>query len=110
MIYNSSDLEMESLVKLVDSNQEDVKGDKSGILLYNNKTVCADRFTTTLSVAMCRLLGYLNTRRWKARKNEGSYEINGGRLTCSSHGSDGCILEDYNECRTGLIVFLHCTG
>ena len=110
MIYNSPDVEMESLVKLVDSDQEDTEGDKSGILLYNNKTVCAGRFTTTLSVVICHILGYLNTRRWKAKENGGRFEINRGILTCSSHGSDGCLLQDDDECRTRLIVFLHCTG
>ena len=101
---------IKSLIKLVDSNYDDAEGDKSGFLLYNNKAVCADKFTTTLSAAMCQNLGYLDSRRWKARENERSYEINIGSPICNSPESDICILQDYNECRTGFIVFLFCTG
>ena len=104
------DKETKSLIKLVDSNHEDAEGDKSGFLLYNNKAVCADKFTTSLSATMCQILGYLNSMGWKARENKRSYEINTGSLTCNSPESHMCILQDVNECRTGLIVFLFCTG
>ena len=105
------DKEIKSSIKLVDSNHEDAEGDKSGFLLFNNEAVCADTFTTSLSATICQILGYLNSQGWKARENGRSlYEINFGSLTCNSPVSDMCILQDYNECRTGFIVFLFCTG
>ena len=101
---------MKSLVKLVDSKYEDAEGDTSGFLLYNNKTVCADDFLIDDSVAMCRLLGFSHSRRWKAKENKGSYEINLGRLECENHEQNACILQSNQECRTKYVVFLFCTG
>ena len=89
---------------------EDAEGHKSGFLLYNNKTVCADDFTTDESVAMCRLLGFSYSLRWKAKENEGSYKINLGRLECDSFEQNSCILQSNLECRLGYVVFLFCTG
>lgn len=105
-----SDFEKKSLVKLVDSNHKDLEGDNSGFLLYNNKTLCADEFTNSMSATLCRLIGFSNSRNWIATENVGRYEMNLGSLKCISDEEEFCILRNLDDCSTGFIVYLFCTG
>ena len=110
-IISPPDKEIKSLIELVDSNLEETEGEKSGFLLYNNKTVCADEFTISASDGMCRLLGYLNSQRWKARESNKTYEINSGTLICGGQNLvNPCNFQHMRECGTSNVAFLYCTG
>ena len=100
---------MKSMVKLADSNEIDSENDKSGFLLYNNKTVCIEGFKISASNAMCRLLGYSNSRKWIAREKE-DHEVHLGALFCDGLEGNTCSFQDRAECRASNVVFLYCTG
>ena len=109
--FSPPDKDIKSLIKLVDSNHDDAKGDKSGFLLYDNKAVCADDCIYSASDRMCRLLGYLNSQRWKAREINKTYEINTGTLVCGSENQkDPCNFQHMGKCETSKVIFLYCTG
>ena len=105
-----TEADMKSLVKLADPDEEDLEGGMSGFLLYNNRTVCADGFKISAAIAMCRLLGYSSTRRWKARETKGIYEINMGNLVCDGQDAGTCSFRNLEECVTDSAAFLYCTG
>ena len=99
---------MKSMVQLLDSNEKD--SDKSGFLLYNNKTVCIEGFKISASIAMCRLLGYSNSRKWVGREMKDGFQLNLGALFCDGLEADTCSFQDRAECRASKVVVLYCTG
>ena len=101
------------MVRLVDPKDEDTNGEKSGLLLYNNKTMCSEGFTIDLSRAICRLLGFSDSSKWTAVKYEGRYEMSTDSLECTIlEGEIVCILHEiyYSDCKAESAVFLFCAG
>ncbi|KAL5252126.1 hypothetical protein ACHWQZ_G015059 [Mnemiopsis leidyi] len=92
----------------------------SGLLLYNNGTVCDDgqRFTTNNAIAICTDMGYLDTTKnnvsWRYRlgsykwRNLREYKISMGRPVCRNTNWSDCTFSTSLVCSHWYDIILNC--
>ena len=91
---------------------EPILGQKEGLLLYRNGTVCDNGFSDQSADAICRGMGYYAAKQWRtsleSSGQQNSRNVAMGSVSCTSSLWSSCELTESNSCSHDNDVFLHC--
>ena len=99
---------------LVDQNNNKVGARVEGLLLSNGGTVCDDSFSDNSADAICRKLGFPESRSWRNANLWSSFqetfEIALDDVLCSSGEWTSCTYSLENNCGHNEDIYLECDG
>ncbi|XP_063681810.1 deleted in malignant brain tumors 1 protein-like isoform X2 [Bolinopsis microptera] len=103
----------EALFNLVDASGENARdGGRSGLLIYNDGTVCDDNFDQNAADAICSLLGYqANGSSYESGSRyplQEEYSIALDDVSCRNNTWSSCTYSSLHNCGHSEDVFLTC--
>ena len=83
-----------------------------GLLLYNQGTVCRDRFDFLAAAAICKEMGFLGYNRWTTEESfaiQSNYDVKLVDVVCYDKNWSRCDYDaDSPNCEHTQDVFLEC--
>ena len=100
--------------RLVNRLGNDIGARIEGLLLSNGGTVCDDSFSDNAADAICREMGFTESRSWTRgyiwRSYQATLEITLDDVECTSRDWSSCTYNFQDNCGHHEDVFLECDG
>ena len=100
---------------LVDSDGNSIlTGGRLGLLLYDDGTVCDDRFSSESGLAICRQMGFTGLAQWTNGNLipdiQNNKDIKLDNVDCNSGDWESCTYSTTHNCAHSEDIFLSCLG